>query len=70
MEIKTAKLVTEIVVNDPDTNAPVQLSVFKHQGGGMFALDSSFIDQCTDDDEQVMLADPFNAESLVELEGE
>lgn len=70
MEVKRAKLVSQITVSDPDTNEPVQLSLFKHEGGKMFAIASSFIEQCTDDDEAVMIADPFNNDSLVELESE
>lgn len=41
----TAKFVKEIVVTDPDSKGEVHLAVYKHENGGMFALDSSFIDQ-------------------------
>jgi hypothetical protein len=64
----TAKYVQEITVIDPDTNLPVELSIFKHNdSGGMFAIDSSFINQCYNDD--VMLSDPFNENELVLLIG-
>lgn len=41
----TAKLITTINVKDPNTGGNVELEVYKHQNGGMFAIDSSFIDQ-------------------------
>jgi len=70
MKVNSAKFVKEIVVVDPDSGGDVALAVFKHnQAGGMFAVDSSFIDQCTDEDEPAMIADPFNNDALVELEG-
>lgn len=56
-----AKFVKEITVEDPDTKAPIELSVFKHvQSGGMFAIDSSYLDQCFEDDEPVIIPDPFS----------
>ena len=48
--MRKAKLVREITVIDPDTNGEVNLTVYKHENGGMFAMDSSFLDQCTDED--------------------
>lgn len=37
---------TEVEVEDPDTEAPVHLSVYKDPStGGMLAIDSSFIEQ-------------------------
>jgi hypothetical protein len=41
----TAKFVKEITVEDPDTGAPIEMEVYKHENGGMFAIDSSFLDQ-------------------------
>jgi hypothetical protein len=52
----TAKFVKEIKVKDPDTKGVIHLSVYKHQNGGMFAIDSSFIDQVVEDDP---IYDPF-----------
>ena len=66
----TAKFVQEITVIDPDTNSPVEMSVFKHNdSGGMFAIDSSFISQCFDEYSDVMLPDPFNENQTVMLLG-
>jgi hypothetical protein len=55
-----AKLVKEITVVDPDTKGEVQLSVYKHENGGMFAMDSSYLDQCTDEDSYPIIQDPFS----------
>jgi len=44
-----AKFVKEIVIQDPDTDGTVALAVYKHENGGMFAIDSSFIEQCRED---------------------
>lgn len=48
-----------ITVTDPDSGGLVELCVFKHDNGGMFAIDSSYIDQCFDDDSPVIINDPF-----------
>lgn len=60
--MQTAKYVKTIEVNDPDTNGVVELAVYKHQNGGMFAIDSSFVDQVADnvlDDDRAIIVDPF-----------
>ena len=72
-----AKFVEEIVVIDPDTGGLVELDVFKHENGGMFAIDASFLDQGYEDDENPVVLDPFteptindsNEGTLVELTG-
>jgi hypothetical protein len=58
---RIAKFVKEIVVKDPDTNGNVHLEVYKHEGGGMFAIDSSYLDGLSDHDERMDLSipDPF-----------
>ena len=57
--MNTAKFVKEIMVTDPDTKGDVSLSLFKHQNNGMFAIDSSYLDQCTDDGNFTIIPDPF-----------
>ena len=66
-----AKFVNEITVIDPDTKGEVSLSVFKHKNGGMFAIDSSYIEQVLDDDENdnLYINDPLNTDGEVELLG-
>lgn len=56
----TAKFVKEITVIDPDSQGEVQLAVFKHDNGGMFALDSSYIEQNFDTDSTIFIPDPLN----------
>jgi len=56
-----AKFVQEINVIDPDTKGNVSMSVFKHeQSNGMFAIDSSYLDQCFDDDKNIIIYDPLD----------
>ena len=57
--MQTAKFVTEIKVKDPDSNAPVEISLFKHENGGMFALDSSYIVQVLPEEGDCIVPDPF-----------
>lgn len=54
-----AKFVKQITVTDPDSNAPVELAVFKHENGGMFALDSSFIEQVLPEGGECFIPDIF-----------
>jgi len=64
--MNTAKFVKEITVIDPDTKSEVELTVYKHEGGGMFAIDSSFLDQCCDEDNYPVIPDPFSTNGVVE----
>jgi hypothetical protein len=66
--LNKANFVNQITVVDPDTNADVQLSVYKHQNNGMFAMDSSFIDQMLGDDfDRIVIPDPFEEGYMLEL---
>lgn len=62
--MRKAIYVTEISVKDPDTKNMIDMVVYKHENGGMFAIDSSFIDQCTDDDTYPVIPDPFSANGV------
>jgi hypothetical protein len=65
-----AKFVEEIKVIDPQTNGEVHLAVYKHENGGMFAIDSSFVDQVLeqlDEAETVMIMDPFEPVNPTQL---
>jgi len=65
--MKKAKFVREITVIDPDSKGEVSLSVFKHDNGGMFALDSSFIEQVLPEEgDECWIPDPFNDDFEVE----
>jgi len=58
----TAKFVKEIKVTDPDTKGEVHLAVYKHENGGMFAIDSSFVEQVLDNEDGGLMGvpDPFS----------
>lgn len=57
-----AKFVKEIEVPDPDTGAWIQMAVYKHQSGGMFAIDSSYLEQVAEENDDIdcyVIPDPF-----------
>jgi len=65
-----AIFVKEITVTDPDSKGEVELAVFKHSNGGMFAIDSSYIVQVLDEDDPTPeIPDPLNEEGKVFLVG-
>ncbi len=66
--MKRAYFVREITEIDPDSKLPVELELYKHENGGMFAVDSSFLDQVarTDDYDRPIVPDPFSTEDEIE----
>jgi len=66
--MRTAVFVKVVTVTDPDTKGLVELSIYKHEGGGMFAIDSSFLDQVvnTDDFDRAIIPDPFSDNGVEE----
>lgn len=50
MIVNEAVFIQTITVYDPDSGYHVDLCLFKHSNGGMFAIDSSYCDQVLDDD--------------------
>jgi len=70
MKINIAKFVRKIIETDPDSQQPVEMSVFKHnQSNAMFAIDSSYLDQNFDDGNDPVIPDPFNNEYELILHG-
>ncbi len=66
--MKKADFVTEVVVTDPDTNAPVHVAIYKDRNStGMFGVDSSYIITLSEDDPVV---EPFNGEEVMLIESE
>ncbi len=56
MTILKAKFITEVSVVDPDSKGEVHLEIWKDpESGGIFAIDSSYLDQVTD-----RVLSPFN----------
>jgi len=47
--INVATYIKDIVIQDPDTGGDVEVTVFKHQNGGIFAIDASYIDQVAEE---------------------
>ena len=69
-DLTSAEFVKEVSVKDPDSKSYVEMSVFKHnQTGGMFAVDSSYLDQCFDDDTDPVIADPIEPHQRIKLFG-
>jgi hypothetical protein len=66
----TATYTEEVTVIDPRSKGEVAMSVFVHdQSGGMFAVDSSYLDQCFEDNEDPCIPDPLNQGQEVILHG-
>jgi hypothetical protein len=54
----TAKFIKEIVIQDPTTGGDVHVGIYQHQNGGIFGIDSSFIEQEREDTSDAIY-DPF-----------
>lgn len=70
MRIFKAFYVNGIMETDPDTGNLVELTVYKHENGGMFALDSSWIlNEFDHDEDKCIVPNPFDltGETFVEL---
>ena len=63
--MQKAKFVLELTVIDPDTKAPVEIAVYKHENGGMFAVDSSYILQVAEEtlSDNALVPDVFNKDN-------
>ena len=51
-----ATFVKEITVDDLQGN-PVEMEVYQHENGGLFAIDSSYLEQVSED--EPVIPDPF-----------
>ena len=47
----SATYIKDIVIQDPDTGGDVEVTLFKHQNGGIFGIDASHIDQVAEEDQ-------------------
>ena len=54
-----AKWISDITIIDPDTKGEVEVSMFKHDSGGIIGIDASFIEQMCSDNNPI-INDPFN----------
>ena len=60
--MQKAKYVKVVTVIDPDSKLEVEVSIYKHENGGMFGIDGSFVDQVADGvlgTEDAVIVDPF-----------
>jgi len=57
--INKAVYLQEVIITDPESGGDVHVSIFKHENGGMFGVDSSYIDQTFDADEDAIIPDVF-----------
>lgn len=59
-----AKFITEVTITDPDSKAPIEISIFKDpESGALFGIDSSFLEQVQDE-----IPSPFNKNSILKCE--
>lgn len=54
-----AKFMTDVLIKDSETQKEVYVSIYKHPNGGMFGMDSSFLEQKFEDDVCPIIADPY-----------
>jgi hypothetical protein len=61
----------EVTVIDPDTGNEIEVAMYKHSNGAMFGIDSSYIEQVAEEDEEdetvCYVGDPFNYKQKVKL---
>jgi hypothetical protein len=63
-----ANEILNFLATDPDTHHTIEMTLFKHnQANALFAIDSSYLEQCFDDDEDIIINDPFNKDRKVKL---
>ena len=66
--MKKAIYVADITVTDPDTHELIEVSIFKHENGGMFGIDASYIDAIDDGQPTIKIADVFAEQKLRNVE--
>lgn len=63
--MNTAKFVDEVVVKDPDFFGDVTIEIYKHENGGMFGIECSYLD--AQNEKYPVIPDPYNDGDYVEL---
>ena len=60
--VNKAIFIQEVSVTDPESDAPVSISIYKDKtSGGMFGVDSSFLDTLEEDEN---VTEPFNGNKV------
>ena len=54
-----AKLVKEIRIKDPETRGLKWVAIYKHENGGMFGVESDYLDKVFDNEAPVLVPDMF-----------
>ena len=67
-ELRIAKFIGEVDVQD-NSFTYTTMSVFKQDDGGLFGIDSSYLEQVFDDDEDIIVPDVFNPGLDLKLKG-
>jgi len=62
-----ARFFVEVTVIDPKSNLPVEVSMFKHQNGGIFGIDSSYITSVLCEEGTPSINDPLEPNDIVIL---
>ena len=62
--MRSARLIQQIDIIDPDSKGEVNVCIFKHENGGLFGLDASYIEQVLDEDGDAVIPDPFSNNGL------
>jgi len=59
--IHVANYIKDIVIQDPDTGGDVEVTLFKHQNGGIFGMDASYLEQVAEESTggNPVVPDPF-----------
>lgn len=59
MITRNARLIQQIDIIDPDSKGVVNVCIFKHENGGLFGIDASYIEQVLDNYGDATIPDPF-----------
>jgi len=62
-----ATFIKEITIIDPQSRLPVEVSMFKHQNGGIFGIDSSYITSVLCEERTPSINDPLEPNGIVIL---
>lgn len=68
--MQRAKFITKILIADPDTGNTIEIEAYKHENGGIFAIDSSYLEQVAEDENRTAITDPFYSVNELKDEAE
>ena len=74
--LPTATPFIEVIVRDPVSGGDVEVQMYRHQNGGIFGIDSSYLSACgsgietvdeKNADSDAIILDPFNADAAAPM---